>query len=394
MESIPAPHADLQLRVKHSDSMLFFKAFRTYGAFQRFGLPPVFMSAEDIQDIFQTSDLPHFRPQHDENTRTCGLATGPLPPKRYGRDMRDWANIPNEDEKTRVRTAGATEAGERQPWIVRVLGNITNFWHVAVPVVDDVTDVLLLTSTTDSSRPLWWICLIALVVADIERLWILFTLCITVVSLPICLFVDLLLSWPSGGNFQWRTLAGVFAELNCRDNAPEGTFVGRLLDSVLWALVGSRSRCSPSWRMLGMSLDVDVEEADHAGVANGAIDKWVERHPFHRLGRALFGSGFVFKDESEGVSRRAMVMIRAVGETLVVDSLFLALSVMSGGWDDDLSGVAGISAIFSVLELVTELQYYVAEAGASMEPVSPPNAAIAGEEGAVSDTGPACDHTV
>ncbi|CAM9385523.1 unnamed protein product [Ectocarpus fasciculatus] len=314
--------------------------------------------------------------------------TGPLPPTSYGRDMQDWADIPDDDEKSRVRAAGATEAGEQQPWIVRVLGNITNFWHVAVPVVDDVTDVLLLTSTADASSPLWWICLIALVVADIERLWLLCTLCVTVPLLP------LLWCWDGIVSTHCRTGGRFFALLHCRGDAPEDTFVGRLLDSVLWVLVGSRSRCSPFWRMLGMSLDAKVEEAHHAGIGFGAIDKWVERHPFRHLGRVLFGSGFVLKGESEGVSRRAIVMIRAVGETLVVDSLFLALSVVSGGWDDEISGVAGISALFSILELVTELQYYVAEAGVSMEPVSSPNTASSGEEDAVSDPSPAGDHAV
>lgn len=119
-----------------------------------------------------------------------------------------------------------------------------------------------------------------------------------------------------------------------------------------------------------MSLDAKVDEADRAGLGFGAIDKWVARHPFSLLGKKIFGADFALKGEDAGVSRRAMVMIRAVGETLVVDSLFLALSVVSGGWDGNLTGVAGISALFSVLELLTELQYYVAEAGAVLEPVS------------------------
>ena len=55
-------------------------------------------------------------------------------------------------------------------------------------------------------------------------------------------------------------------------------------------------------------------------------------------------------------------MVRAVGETLCVDPLFLALSVVTGGWDDNLTGFAMVSALFSILELVTELQYYVNEA--------------------------------
>ena len=60
--------------------------------------------------------------------------------------------------------------------------------------------------------------------------------------------------------------------------------------------------------------------------------------------------------------RRKMSTVRAVGETLRVDPLFLALSVATGGWDGNLTGLVVFSALFSVLELVTELQYYVTEA--------------------------------
>ena len=58
-------------------------------------------------------------------------------------------------------------------------------------------------------------------------------------------------------------------------------------------------------------------------------------------------------------------MVRAVGETLCVDPLFLALSVVTGGWDENFTGLAMFSAVFSTLELVTEFQYYVAEAEAA-----------------------------
>lgn len=118
-----------------------------------------------------------------------------------------------------------------------------------------------------------------------------------------------------------------------------------------------------------MSLEAKISEADHAGLGFGAIDKWVARHPLSLLGKVLFGKDFVFKGGNQGMSRRAMVVVRAVGETLVVNSLFLAFSVVSGGWDGNLTGVAAISALFSVLELLTELQYYIAEAAAEMEPV-------------------------
>ncbi|CAM9337129.1 unnamed protein product [Ectocarpus sp. 6 AP-2014] len=63
-------------------------------------------------------------------------------------------------------------------------------------------------------------------------------------------------------------------------------------------------------------------------------------------------------------------MVRSVGETLVVDPLFLALSAVSrGGWDGSLAGIAGISAVFSALQLLTELRYYVKGASVVLEPV-------------------------
>ena len=273
--------------------------------------------------------------------------------------------------------------GMKQPLIVQWLDSIVDAWHVVVPVVDDGTDILLLTSTADPASPLWWVCLIALAVADIERLWLLCTLCLTMALLPFLWCYDEAASY-----FLGRTASRFFALVNCRDSAPQSTFRGRLKDAFLWVLVGSRSRCSPLWRVVGMSLDAKVDEADHAGVGFGAIDKWVARHPFSFLGKKLFGSDFALKGGDDGVSRRARVMIRAVGETLVVDSLFLALSVVSGGWDGNLTGVAGISALFSVLELLTELQYYVAEAGAVLEPVSYSGGGISGHPGQGVISGP------
>lgn len=243
-------------------------------------------------------------------------------------------------------------------------------WHVVVPVVDDITDVVLLTTTADFREALLVDLRDALVVADIERLWLLFTQCLTIMLLP---FIWCYAATPIDRLVprDWKRLVALlFARLNCRRDAPDDTFRDRLMDSFLWVLVGSRSRCSPFWQVVGMGLDANIEEADHAGVGFGARDKWVARHPFSRLGMAVFGRGFALKGGDNGGSRRARVMIRAVGETLVVDSLFLALSVVSGGWDDNFTGVAGISALFSILELVTELQYYVAEAGEVLEPVS------------------------
>lgn len=82
--------------------------------------------------------------------------------------------------------------------------------------------------------------------------------------------------------------------------------------------------------------------------------------------------GFKLKGSDATVTRRAGVMIRAVGETIVVDPLFFLLSVFTGGLDGGLTGFAGVSALFSVLELLTEMQYYAEESAAQLEPASSP----------------------
>lgn len=228
-------------------------------------------------------------------------------------------------------------AGEDQPSIVKSIEFLTDLWRMAVPVVDDATDMLLLMSTADSPNSFWWICLIALVVADIERLWLISTLCLTIVLLPfsswlldlaelgaesVHLGADRRLSNPRARSlhFYGRSASRLFARLNCRGDAPQNTFCGRLLDSFVWVLAGSRSRCSPLlWRLVGVGLDAAVEEADHMLVSFGAIDRWVARHPFSILGKALFGQRFKLKQGNKCASRRALVMVRAVGETLLVD---------------------------------------------------------------------------
>lgn len=49
----------------------------------------------------------------------------------------------------------------------------------------------------------------------------------------------------------------------------------------------------------------------------------------------------------------------------MVDSLFFALSLSTQTWEDGAS-IGLVSLVFSVLELLTELQYYAAEARANM----------------------------
>ncbi|CAN0274034.1 unnamed protein product [Ascophyllum nodosum] len=104
------------------------------------------------------------------------------------------------------------------------------------------------------------------------------------------------------------------------------------------------------------------------GLGLHGIGLIVFHHPFRYLGEFIMS--FPRGNRRDDIAsldrgqRRDISMVRAVGETLCVDPLFLALSVVTGGWDEKVTGFALLSALFSVLELVTELQYYVSQAEA------------------------------
>eukprot|EP00903_Cladosiphon_okamuranus_P014156 g13155.t1 len=389
----------------------------------------------------------------------------------------------------------------KEPWVARFLDYIADVWHVVVPITDDLTSAWLLASTApaaatttaaDASQPIWWACLLALSMAGLERAWLLVTVAATAAVIPMLFFARAalnLVSWfgrlcctfpigtvcclfllcccrpcikfaeehPRG----WRvTAARLFRRLNCAGtavprispgdyyNAPVPTMGGgpshavMFLDALLWALVGSRARCSRFWEGLGWSLNARGTSPGGSGGGGGGgrlvaftfgdvVDTWVGYHPFSWLGKAVFGrlgcprrfycwssgegkgcctlgrgrssssssrndarnhggddaSSSEASDNSDDNSgsrsgeggqgdissssrrRRGQVLVRAVGETLVVDGLSLALSAVArGGWNGSLTGIAGVSALFSALQLLTELRYYVTEATEALEP--------------------------
>ncbi|CAM9329888.1 unnamed protein product, partial [Ectocarpus sp. 13 AM-2016] len=134
----------------------------------------------------------------------------------------------------------------------------------------------------------------------------------------------------------------------------------------LWGVVGSRSKSSSLMSLCGMAGDTPVDLYEQSGFGLSVIDRIVDHHPFHMLGSALFYCPHRHHlPGSDTTTRRSGVMLRAVGETLVVDSLFFALSMLTENWEDGVS-IGVLSLIFSVLELLTELQYYAAEARANM----------------------------
>ncbi|CAM9585034.1 unnamed protein product [Ectocarpus sp. 8 AP-2014] len=139
-----------------------------------------------------------------------------------------------------------------------------------------------------------------------------------------------------------------------------------ILDGFLWVVVGSRSKSSSLMSLCGMAGNTPMDVLEQSGFGLSLIDRIVIRHPYRLLGSVLFSCPHRHHlPGSDTTTRRSGVMLRAVGEMVVVDSLFCALSLSMETWEDGVStGV--FSLIFSVLELLTELPYYAAEARANM----------------------------
>lgn len=156
-----------------------------------------------------------------------------------------------------------------------------------------------------------------------------------------------------------------------------------VLDSLLWTLLGSRARSSPFMKLFGQAGQATGDDLRDSGLGLHGIDVILFFHPMRYFGEVLLACPRGIRrprvSNRHQATRREIAMVRAVGETLCVDPLFLALSVVTGDWDDHLTGLAMVSALFSILELVTELQYYVneAEADTSVTPITSGNDSMA-----------------
>lgn len=258
---------------------------------------------------------------------------------------------------------------------------MVSFWHFAVPVIDDITDVLLLWYTYDSGYSgLWWLCLCVMVVSEVDRLFVVFQLATLTLALPAWAAWAgarrLFFAWTGGlpgPGVEVGALLSLVSLLNFGQEVLASNARGLLVDALLWVLLGARARSSDfmssefmaSKGLVGPEPARVVEAGGHGLLA---IDFLIRHHPFRRLGEFLFSCpyGHHLEDREGDASRRSEAVTKAVGETLVVDILFLALGVATAGWDGNFTGVTGVSALFSVLELVSELQYYVAIAASSM----------------------------
>lgn len=115
--------------------------------------------------------------------------------------------------------------------------------------------------------------------------------------------------------------------------------------------------------MVGKSSRQGLQET---GLALHAMDVMVFFDPLRYFGDFVmmsFPCGHRREETTRRnvAQRRKVSMVRAVGDTLCVDPLFPVTSVVTAGWDDNVMGLVLFSALFSVLELVTELQYSVTE---------------------------------
>lgn len=247
-----------------------------------------------------------------------------------------------------------------------------------MPIFDDVTDVVLLLATFKDRGGLWWACCGAFVLADVERV----LLFLVTWLLMVCWVPFALLATDESRGERFKVL------LKCLNGwhelRLERVFVGHddtgvavwgspgsalrwpILDGFLWVVIGSRSKSSSLMTLFGMAGNTPVDALEQSGFGLSLIDRIVHHHPYSSLGSALFSYPHGHHLPGSGMAtRRSWVMLRAVGETLVVDSLFFSLSLSHETWEDGVS-IGIFSLIFSGLELLTELQYYAAEAREDM----------------------------
>lgn len=269
---------------------------------------------------------------------------------------------------------GDAETTRRRPLAWEVVEWLTYLWHFVIPVLDDITDVVLLSQTYNVVHEgLWWTCLAVMLVAEVERLYLLL--------IPLCFgavwVMNILLTGAEAiihvlkctpHDVGW-VLGSEPLRLDFLNFGQEYDDVKLQFDLFSWVLFGSRARSSDLMSHVGLADQDPARVNQERGRGLRAIDVLVRHHPFSYLGEVIFWYpyGHHIPGQEGDASRRDVAMTRAVGETLVVDTLFLVLGVAASGWDENLTGLAGVSAVFSIVELVSELQYYAGIAVRSMQ---------------------------
>lgn len=154
-----------------------------------------------------------------------------------------------------------------------------------------------------------------------------------------------------------------------------------LVDAASWAVLGARPQASrlitPRWNSTG---DGDEDPLSRPVASLGVISTLLRWNPMSWLGRPLVGCVERENPSAPGdrlAPRQRLAAFKAMGETLVVDSLFVALGFYaeaSGGWDFGFPPPGAIAASVSILAAGTELARYRCSRevdGAEPEPEPP-----------------------
>lgn len=262
------------------------------------------------------------------------------------------------------------DAGAKERSYARRGANcLVKVWRILVPVLDNITDYWLLWNTFDEDEQvLWWICLVALFMADVDRVYALVYLIVLVITLMLSLPLTCMRGMQCSSSF-WSEFKEVVEEdfhlmwkpadfLSGGQRHTSENIPRLFLDAACWIIRGPRSL----YAYPELGGEDPMEGAYLAGSRLRIIDRFLEYHLYTLVGHCIFlcpNCLWVPRSRKER-SRRAMVMVKAVGETLVVDPLFLALGIRTTDWNDP-SLAALFSSIFSVAELLTELQHYINE---------------------------------
>lgn len=268
---------------------------------------------------------------------------------------------------------------QREPKFATVVKWLGAVWHFAVPLLDDVTDVILLWEERRNTerRGLWWSCLFVLLVAEADRLYALLLLVYFLYAMVLSLILSVprgllgLLGWWSDDCTYHLAVDALWSGvgiLNFGQELNMSNAWGLFSDAALWVVLGSRARSSDFVTYLGLAgrEPAQFEQGRERGLR--AIDLLVRHNPFRYLGAALLSwpYGHHIPGGDGGATGGAEAMTKAVGETVVVDILFFVFGIMVSDGSISFTGVAGLSSLFSLLELMNELPYYTENAVGAM----------------------------
>ncbi|CAM9610732.1 unnamed protein product [Scytosiphon promiscuus] len=187
-------------------------------------------------------------------------------------------------------------AARQEPWAISCVELLVSLWHFLVPILDDVTDLILLMATFEDRGGLWRACWAAFVLADVERVLLsLVTWLLVLGWIPFALVGDNatrgerfgpLLTVLNGGRH--LRLEEVYPMGVQRWGNPSYALRWPILDGFLWGVVGSRSKSSALMRLWGMEGNTSVQSLEQSGFGLSLINRIVDHHPYSTPGRIIF----------------------------------------------------------------------------------------------------------